>query len=661
MTSPRAMACSGLLALMGAAVRNAHAQIPADVEMPQAFQLYPGATYVEANIEAERAVSSAGVPSVSLTQQRLLIQPVLGLGINGSIYHPNLVAISLATELGLDWQGSQLVPGGSGSDANFLQRYHGELDLVRQQPYSTSFFADKDQTYRDYDFFSRVRVDTERYGGRTGYSAGPVPFSLTFQHYDEVTDDIFRPARLAEDTVAFSAQNLRDTAAGNTQLTYNFDSFQRQDDGFSNQRGLSQILSLFDTESFGREGWAHLNSLLNYSSLAETVLPTDMLLVHENLQLQHSPRLNSFYEYNFDTTSAGQADATTQQGRAGLTHQLYENLTTTLDLHGYQISASSPGNSLESSRFGTALGLQYVRNLSQWGNLTAGYAGTIDREDRSASGQSLSIIDEVHTLTDGSITFLNQPSVDISTIHVVASSHTMVYLPHIDYLVTSRGLMTEIQRLPGGKIPNGGKVLVSYSAVVEASAGFSSFDNSFNFRIDFWNGLVGVYGRWTKLDYSGGEQLHLRSLDDKIVGVDTTLGWLRAGAEHEVSDSNLAGYERDRLFESLLFSSVFGGNFGVDFDQNWTTYYDNQSQESSYGFLLHYDSVLAPNLSFNCEGGVQIQRGTTFDRNLAVARAGLDWTMGKLIVKLGYEYNLESHIYDSRERNYLFVRVRRNF
>ena len=659
MTSPRPSAYWGWLVLMGAAVCSAYAQLPTEVEMPQAFRIYPGETYVAANLEAERAVVAVG--DTSLAQQRLLIQPVVGLAGSGSIYHPNLVAFSLAAELGLDWQSSQLSPGGSGSDANFLQRYHGELDLVRQQPYFTSFFADKDQVYRDYDFFSRVRVDTDRYGGRTGYSAGPVPFSLTVQHYDETTDDPFRPARLTEDTAAFSAQNLRETAAGNTQLSYNLDTFQRQDGGFSTQRALNQVLSLSDTESFGREGWIRLNSLLNYSSLAQTVLPTEMLLVQENLQLQHSPWLSSFYEYNFDTTSAGQADATTQQGRVGLSHQLYENLSTALDLHGAQLSASSPGNSLEASRYGVSLGVQYVRNLSRWGNLSLGYAGTLDREERLVSGQSMTVIDEVHTLKEGAVTFLQQSSVELSSIRVTAPSHTMVYLPHVDYVITARGLMTEIQRLAGGKIPNGGKVLVSYSAVIDSSASFSTFDNGFNFRLDLWNGLLGVYGRWVKLDYSGGDQLHLRSQDDKVLGMDSTWRCLRVGAEHEVSDSNLASYVRDRLFESLSFGSALGGNFGVDFDQNWYTYRQNHLQESSYGFLLHYESVLSPNLSFHCEGGVQVERGNTFDRTIAVARAALDWTPGKLIVKLGYEFNRQSYSADRQERNYLFVHVRRNF
>ena len=54
-------------------------------------------------------------------------------------------------------------------------------------------------------------------------------------------------------------------------------------------------------------------------------------------------------------------------------------------------------------------------------------------------------------------------------------------------------------------------------------------------------------------------------------------------------------------------------------------------------------------------------RGESFDGDFATCRAGLDWAAGKLTVKLEYEFNDESHLTDSQDRNYVFLRVRRDF
>lgn len=102
-----------------------------------------------------------------------------------------------------------------------------------------------------------MRVDSERFGFRSGYSAGPVPFVVSFQHYDEDVSDLSRPTHFTEDLLSFTANSLRRAGKSSTQLTYNFNSYQRDDDGFSHQSGLNQNLSVFDSENFGAGDWIY--------------------------------------------------------------------------------------------------------------------------------------------------------------------------------------------------------------------------------------------------------------------------------------------------------------------------------------------------------------------------------------------------------------------
>ena len=61
------------------------------------------------------------------------------------------------------------------------------------------------------------------------------------------------------------------------------------------------------------------------------------------------------------------------------------------------------------------------------------------------------------------------------------------------------------------------------------------------------------------------------------------------------------------------------------------------------------------------EEGVRMERGETFDRDVATARTSLDWTIGKLMVRVAYEFNQESHLLDRQERHFFYVRARRDF
>jgi hypothetical protein len=628
---------------------------------PQPLHLEWGDIYLQTEAQYERESQQAGTPSASLTREQTLVDPAVGVGVSGWLYHPNLMQFQLAAELGLDWKMSSETPGASESNGRLLQRYHGSMDFLDQKPYAVSLFADKDMTYREYDFFSRVRVDSESYGGRAGYTAGPVPFTVSVQHYDESQEDPTRPQRYIQDTFWLTAQNQRRLFDGRTRLNYNLTDFSRRDDGYSYQQGLTQSLSLFDTENFGGPVDPRLTSLFNYNAVAQTALPTDKLLVQENLRLRHTQKLESFYEYAFDTASTGESVATTHDGRAGLSYQRTPQLALGGDVHGELTRATSPGSSLDTRDYGVSASAQYSRQPADWMTFTCGDSGSWDREDRSASGTAANIIGEQHTLSDGGVTLLNLPSINQASIQVWDQSRTTNFVNNVDYKITQVGVLTEIQRLTGGQIADGALVLVDYSAALQDSTSFDTLANSAMFRVDLWKGLLGLYGHWSWQDYQGGEVLLLRQLDDKTVGVDSFWRWFRAGAEYEIIDSNLAPYERKRLFQSAQFHPASGTDISLNADQSWTDFRDNNLHQSSYGIITRWQQRFTAHWSTTVEGGVRFERGDTFDRDFATCRAGLDWAAGKLTVKLNYEYNDESHLTDAQDRHYVFIRVRRDF
>ena len=514
--------------------------VAAESNKPQLLQLQWGEVYLQTEMQYERQSQQAGSPSATLTSEQLLIDPTVGVGMSGSLYHPNLIQFQLDTELGLDWKVSSQDPGSSENNGRFLQRYHGTIDFLSQKPYAVSLFGDKDMTYREYDFFSRVRVNSESVGGRGGYSTGPVPFTVSLQHYEESQDDPQRPQNFKQDMLWLTAQNERKNYDGRTRLNYNLTQFSRRDDGYSYQQGLTQSLNVFDTEDFGGALDPRLTSVLNYNGVSQTMQPTDKLLVQENLRLRHSPTLESFYDYAFDTASAGDSIANTHDGRASIAYQRTPNLSLGSDVHGTLTSASSPGDSQNTDNYGVGAGAQYSRQLASWVAVSGGDDGRWDRQDQDTSGTTQNIFNERHQLSDNTGTPLNQPLVNQASIQVWDKNRTILYSNNLDYMVFQVGVQTQIQRVIGGEIPDGSLVLVDYTAAAQDSGSFDTLANNANFRVDLWQGLFGFYGRWSRQNYRGGEALLLRWFDDKTGGMDASWRWFRAGAEYEVIEANIA-------------------------------------------------------------------------------------------------------------------------
>ena len=662
-TMNRPCLTAGLAVVVGAAGAIPLLAAPPSAEAPAPFRFHVEDLYLETDFSADRSREKSGKQSPSTTTDQFELQPLLGMTSGGSVYHPNLLNYHFTVEFGLNWQTTHQSTRRDTASTELLQRYHGTITLLSGKPYSTSVSADRDESNRSYDFYKTVQVTSDRYSLQTGYSAGPVPVSLGATHYAENELDPVRPTQTTDDTLTGSAQNTHNNGHGNADLNYTYDKFTRIDGSLSSQTGIRQNIRLADREHCGAQDWIQLNSLLNYNQITGTVAPNDSLLFDETLQLQHGPRLSTGYEYGLNYNSAGAADSLDHRGRLSLEHRLYDNLTSTLDLQGDTLTSRSPGNTLNSSTYGAGFSEQYTRHLSTWGNLTLGYNGRYDRQNRQASGASLPVVNESHVLTDGVTTFLSQPFVAVSTIVVTDPTETIRYQEGLDYQLASHGPLTEIRRIASltSRIPNGGAVLIDYTAALQPSANYDTLANSLNIRLGFWHNHFGVYGRWSSTEYNGAKELVLRTVDTKTVGVDTTWQWFHASAEYETSASNLSPYDSYRLAETAQWQPIATASLNLSLDQSWTTFRDTQLHDVLYGAIFRSQFRLPYNLSWYVESGFHVEHGPNFSQEIESARTGLDWAIGKLTLKLDYQYSTQKQSVDMSERHYFTLRVRRSF
>jgi hypothetical protein len=632
----------------------------------QWFNAYLQQKFLGIEVEAEDETSRLNGGSAPYHRDHVYIAPTVGLELEGSVYHPNLLSVHLMTEIGASWQEQTLSapnnvnPAGTETRTQFLGRYDAELQFLKQQPYAVYFTAARDHNNRQYDFFNRATVDTERYGLRTGYNDGPVPFTVTFRNWVEDVNSFLRPSHLEETTVSLDARNER-SGGDHTTLSYKFDQYARRERGTFLEEGTYHTVNVSDLENLGGRGRTKLNSILFFNQLDTRTTSSRSLNVQEQLRTEHSERLQSDYLYRFDNLSLAPAETLSHSGQATLYHRLYDNLSSSLDAHGYTLDSSSPNSTYSTVRYGVGLSEGYTRRLGTWGRLTLGNNLHYDQTRQNSTGQYVSVMREPHTLTDGIITYLNQPRVLLSSVRVT-DVNGMEYQLLLDYTLIEHGELIEIRRVPfTSTITNGAAIWVDYQVLASPADSYSTLANQCSFRLDLFQDLVGLYARLNTVENYGGHSLVLQNVFDVVAGVECSWRWARVGAEYEDYQSTLASFTTKRLFQSLTFDLDEGLNLNFNFDEQWTTFLDSGIERASYNANSRLRTQLTSHLFWENEGGVRFDRGPGFDQTLFVARSGLTYLRGELAVKIDYDFQDQDYLGGKRERHFVTLRVRRTF
>ncbi len=617
--------------------------------------------YAEGTFES----SSFQNTGTSATHDRLFVGPSLGLNLEGSVYHPNLLSYQINSEGAYGWaQETIRTPGSSlhRNEMEYLGRFQGSADLLVNKPYNANVFGAYDHDFRDYDFFNRVIVDTWRYGGRAAFHTESLFLTANYLHRDEDISGLSISSSAHEDVVGFEARHERQT--GSTSLNYTFDQYTRTDFGRTGE-GTDNTITLADNERFGSRQQFNLNLNTTYSRREANFESSDQLSTAARLTAEHRATLSSAYEVGYDRYTTGSFESDNYAGRASVSHQLYESLNSTLFGQASDYEASDKFNSGYTRRFGVGLAEAYTKRLSADHTLHLNNSVFVEHVDR----QSMTTIEnERHSFAENlggppDSFFLNQPNViDFSIVVTDANDTPPPFVRGLDYDVIQNGALTIIQRVPGSRIPANGVVLVDYRAEPSSDGSYDALTESFQIRFDLWKNLVGVYSRVSlSLNDAPGE-MHIQNLRSYTFGTDVNWRWLRAGAEYQIYDSDQSQYRSARLFQSFTFKPDQDSSLSLYLSQTWTDYMDAHRQEQDYRFITRYHRNLTGPLSLDLEGGFDVRRGRGVDQTLGTARAGLEYVLGKLSVKAGYDYEYQMYLNnEQRSRHLFFIRAKRVF
>src|SRR5215469_6042677 len=175
-------------------------------EEPRWLTLRPGESYLSLDAEGQQQTASAGSGGKT-TAQQIYLAPAIGIGLDGSLYHPDLLSFSLRPEFQYVWQQTRFDNGSPSDQTSWLPNGTGTLTLLQTKPYFTTLSLSGAHDIHQYDFFNSATEDLRMWGVNTGYRTGPVPVTVGFQQSELDSDGLSQHSVFHQTTLNLHAHN----------------------------------------------------------------------------------------------------------------------------------------------------------------------------------------------------------------------------------------------------------------------------------------------------------------------------------------------------------------------------------------------------------------------------------------------------------------------
>jgi len=509
------------------------------------------------------------------------------------------------------------------------------------------------------EFFERQIIDSTRYAGNFGLRNKLVPAAFFFSSTRKNIGRQTRPSQDYSDDEFGLSLNNESKFLGQTYFSFNRDKFSRVESDIPDQDGVAQDFNLSNTKSLFNDPAKLLNSSLYFYDLAGTS-KSSIFNYNELLDIKHTDYLSSIYSYGFQDRNSSGARTRDNRLNASLRHKLYESLASTVSSHYFKSDATD----FSENNYGLSWDEDYLKRLGKIGRLNLDWGLNYLKDQRKAPSGVISIIDEVHTLTTGVVTYLNNPQANTATVVVTDSSGSTTYTINLDYQLTKIGERTQIQRVPGGSIADGAGVMVDYQAESSSLFKFSTLGQYYNSRIDFLDDLFGIFYRLNKKTHpmvKGDQNAILQTLTDTIFGVVLHYKNLEVEFEDQDYDSNLAPYKQLKLRERLVLNLSQMSQLTLQSSQSKIRLVDTQELQDFFDVLGRYTMALNRYSRFNLEAGYRWQKGAGIDLNDIAANTGYEINLGKLFMSLEYAFKRQLYLKDTLVNHFVSTRIKRKF
>jgi len=620
-----------------------------------------------ARLRDQEQKSKVGAGNSSSSEE--IFEEAVRLETDGSVYHPNLMEFSLAGLFGLlqeDFEDEFGQRKRSSSDDGDILEFDLEGRFFKKKDYPGTVYARRYRSLEPRPFLSSLETTTTNYGFVWQYVDDKMPTNLQFNHTDVLLDPLNTDEQDGEqqnDNLRFET-SYRFTDNNVLSFTYEHRSVSEQPYELDYD---SDELTLNHRWDFGSHHQHSLESELNYFDQRGT-FDIERTRWREILRLTHTDSLRSWYQFEFLDRTQGSLSGVPPIGETSylltgtLEHRLYDSLISQLFAFGQRQEFDS---GLDIDRWGIQPSIDY-RKKNPWGVLLATYMYRYQTEDRHGGGFVAEVLDERGTFVDPEPVVLNNMNVIQSSIFITAEDRLTTYRLNEDYRVRLNGDLTEIERVPTGRIVDGETVLIDYTWAVAGDYTLDTAIHNFGIRQNFDFGLSPYYRyRRQNQDLSPEDATGVEpeDLEAHIYGAEFERWRLHLLGEYEDHQSNINPFEAVRL--AADYTQPVGQHGTLRLRTRWTDLDrsgDIDRRTKLFTIEGRYRQRIGEHLTV--EGSVLYR---TEDDSVSGDDEGLDadfsleWIIRDTELRLTYEYGQYEDDFAENNNQTLFVQLKRKF
>ena len=569
-------------------------------------------------------------------QETALLREVATARVQGRIYNDRFLRYDLAGSIG-PAQGIELAGFGDVGDS-ILLGYDVSARILPEHPATLGLFA---RRYEDIGFarfldsFGQMMTRSEEVGSRLDVRLAPIRAGAALRRFRSSTEGA--DTDRADERTEFDADVHYDPDSrtrANARLDLNSVHERAQDDetdyetmdlavGCTLEAGDlvdRRPQFVFQTDAGAREQSGDLDLSDRYFS--------------EDVVWRLSDALESRTRFAYRGFSSGLTESSTYDVGETLVHRLYQSLVTTLSADWSRTDLVAG----EIERLGGAIDVAYRKNTDV-GVLRVDLRGGLTREWQSGSDEDRLAIDESHTLSTTGFELLQQIEVDPASVVVTDGSGSTLYVRGADYELLARGDRLEIVRIPGGRIPEGGAVLVDYAypSLIRGTTDRRTFGAGASLRLF---DCLDVYYRFAQTRQDGARDVDDSRLEQSRthrVGVRFARGGTSGTAEFIDHESNSSPYREARAEAQQTFDlgersrASVGGSFV-------RTSFDEGEDLLGASVRARWETAWGGFGRLTVEPGFRWEEGRGADRSLLDVRAEASYRFRAFDLRLAVEY-----------------------
>ena len=596
----------------------------------------------------------------SETQRTSQFNGLFSLDTESFVIHPNFLQFELGVMFRPGTRSDNFIVAPDQANITTAERINFRTDLFKQRSLNSNFYFNYDHSFVRRDFATNIENFRKTLGATVNFRNPIANFNFNYNYDNWFMDELEVNRFYGSIRHNFRAQaNQSYGKKFSNKLTLNYTDFLRM-------YSINSLLinnKIFD---------ANLNTRvlldvpipINYSSL---ILYNNQygydrrnkfqILQNVSSDLPFNLRFNGNYNYNYFKINL--ISSTTNSINLGLNHRLFKSLRSHINFRFSDFDQTMYSEKTNDLR----VGINYTKDISI-GNLNLAYTyGRFGRSTESLSNV-LSIFNEPHQLTDGTIELLYNPDVFTNTIVVTDENSVIIYEENFDYEIITHGDFTEIRRIMGGQIPNGGRILVNYDNLRDNSYKFNSNNHTFFAGINFFNNFIEVSYSGNEVTFDNLENIRyvvLKLISQRVMALSFNFWRFSTGVEFDIFKSNIVPYESQRYFAK--YDNKISNTVLFSLAANYKTIYLNVSRErqtfaDGVGRVI-FSLSMKSKLMF--EGSYRLQRGYGLDLELLKFKSEYQMIYRAVQISVGLELFDRTFIQETRQFFNGYISLQRNF